>query len=135
MKASNVIFLSSKIFVSILLVLSVLRELPLPTHLLWTTVGLSPVLHNHSIVSGGAVVLEISLLAVLWIRTNRILAYGIASCVAGIGLVVACVFLILSYQSSCALLPQFIRPEAVLGQKVLFAAALAVSIRGSYREA
>lgn len=124
---SNTVFLSSKLFVTGVLLSSLLRELPLPTSLLWTSIGLSPVLHNDSVVSWTLVALEVGLLVGLWTRLDWRVVWGMAGCVAGTGLTVAGVFAVLSYTSSCAVLPPFIRPEVVMSQKILFTAALAVS--------
>ena len=124
----NILPLSSKLFATGILLSSLLREFPLPASLLWTSIGLSPVLHSHSIVSWILVVLEVGLLFGLWTRWDWRLVCGLACCIAGTGLTFAFIFAVLSHSSSCNLLPSFIRPEVVLGQKMVFAAALAVSV-------
>lgn len=131
MKATSVTFLSSKMFVTLLSLASMLREFPLSSDLQWIVLGLSPVLHSQSVASWTMVFLEASLVVGLWFRANRTLMYGVAFCVAGVGLITACIFAGLSYYSPCSLLPHF-RPEIVLGEKILFTAAVVVSLRGNY---
>lgn len=131
MKINDVAFQSSKIFVTAVTLLSLLRELPIPSDLLWIPIGMSPILHNHSTVSWVLIGFEVILVVGLWIRGVRRFVDIVASGIAGIGVLSASLVVILSHVSSCGLLPAGMLPEVLLAQKVLFAGAVAISVKRS----
>ncbi|PEN05454.1 hypothetical protein CRI93_13145 [Longimonas halophila] len=129
MKNTNIVFQSSKIFVTAVTFISLLRELPISNDFLWISTGMSPILHTNSTVSWILLGVEMIFIAGLWTdmanRFTGILAY----CIAGVGILSASLIVFLSHVSSCALLPAGVLPEMLLAQKLLFAGAVVIAVR------